>query len=52
MQDICLELSKFDALKMLDLQKKYAIDSFKRHVSIQARKCAFSAIQYNHNIKK
>jgi hypothetical protein len=26
MQDVCLELSKFKALKMLDLQTKTAID--------------------------
>jgi len=41
----CLE-----ALKMLDLQKKYAIISYILQVQHQARNGAFSAIHYNHNI--
>ncbi len=44
MLDICLELSKFEALKMLDLQTKSAMKLVCGRVSIQATSQAFSAI--------
>jgi hypothetical protein len=44
--DYCLGLGTFKGRKMLDLQKKYAIDSFKWHVSIQASNLAFLQAQF------
>ena len=48
MRDYCLEPGKIEALKMLDLQTKSAINSDNRQVQLQATSQAFHIIDTKH----